>query len=114
MPQHHLTQLTQTLQNQACVTSPLVNGTVGSRISLVQPNQNIQNVTNVPILVRCLILSIVSMCFSLLQQGHLQGSSPTKSASQLSNQELEINALATQLMNIGQQFQASGENLIQH
>lgn len=52
LPQQHLTQLTQTLQNQSCVTSPLVNGTVGSRISLVQPNQSIQNVTNVPILVR--------------------------------------------------------------
>jgi hypothetical protein len=90
LAQQHLTQLSQTLQNQACVTSPLVNGTVGSRISLVQQNQSIQNTSNVPIL-----------------QSHLQGTTQIKTTSQVSNQELEINALATKLMNMGQQFQAA-------
>lgn len=47
----HLTQLSQSLQNQSCVT-PLVNGTVGSGIALVQQNQALQNTSTVPILVR--------------------------------------------------------------
>ncbi|XP_044256128.1 uncharacterized protein LOC123006037 isoform X3 [Tribolium madens] len=85
LAQQHLTQLSQTLQNQSCVTSPLVNGTVGSRISLVQQNQSIQNTSTVPIL-----------------QSHLQGTTQIKSTSQVSNEEL-----ATKLMNIDQQIHAA-------
>ncbi|KAK9693203.1 Spt20 family [Popillia japonica] len=84
----HLTQLSQSLQNQSCVT-PLVNGTVGSGIALVQQNQALQNTSTVPIL-----------------QTQLQSGSSHKTAAQ-TNQELEINALATRLMNSAQQFQAA-------
>ncbi|GJQ83948.1 hypothetical protein Trydic_g8686 [Trypoxylus dichotomus] len=84
----HLTQLSQNLQNQSCVT-PLVNGTVGSSIALVQQNQTLQNASTVPIL-----------------QTQLQSGSSHKTAAQ-TNQELEINALATRLMNSAQQFQAA-------
>lgn len=108
LAQQHLTQLSQTLQNQACVTSPLVNGTVGSRISLVQQNQSIQNTSNVPILVKCHYVVRCSRWLFVLQQSHLQGTTQIKTTSQVSNQELEINALATKLMNMGQQFQAAG------
>ncbi|KAJ8927891.1 hypothetical protein NQ314_019596, partial [Rhamnusium bicolor] len=91
LAQQHFNQLSQTLQNQSCVT-PIVNGSIGSNITL--QNQTIQNTPTVPIL-----------------QSHLQGTTQMKTTSQaISNQELAINALATKLMNSAQQFQAAGKS----
>ncbi|KAF5302009.1 hypothetical protein FQR65_LT08674 [Abscondita terminalis] len=83
LAQQQLAHLGQNLQSPPCVM-PLVNGTVGTGITLVQQNQNIQN-SSVPIL-----------------QTQVQ-TNQTK----LSNSEIEINALATKLMNSAQQFQAA-------
>lgn len=53
----------------------------------------------------------MNLCYyvcHVLQQTQLQSGSSHKTAAQ-TNQELEINALATRLMNSAQQFQAAGE-----
>ncbi|XP_031340483.1 transcription factor SPT20 homolog isoform X2 [Photinus pyralis] len=82
LPQQQLTHLGQNLQSPPCVM-PLVNGTVGSGVTLVQQNQNVQN-SSVPILTQ-------------VQTGQTK----------LTSSEIEINALATKLMNSAQQFQAA-------
>ncbi|KAK4886944.1 hypothetical protein RN001_003215 [Aquatica leii] len=83
LAQQQLAHLGQNIQSPPCVM-PLVNGTVGAGITLVQPNQNVQN-SSVPIL-----------------QTQVQSNQ-----AKLSNSEIEINALATKLMNSAQQFQAA-------
>ncbi|XP_019869023.2 transcription factor SPT20 homolog isoform X2 [Aethina tumida] len=81
--QQQLNQIGQNVQGQ----SPIVNG----GISLVQQNQQTTHNINVPIL-----------------QNQLQGgTTPAKVTQQVSNQELEISALAQKLMNSAKQFQAA-------
>lgn len=44
-----------------------------------------------------------------LQQSHLQSTLAKPATQTLTNQQLEINALAIKLMNFGQEFQAAGK-----
>lgn len=107
--QQQLNQIGQNVQGQ----SPIVNG----GISLVQQNQQTTHNINVPILVRNRSLNAINtnneMFVSSVQQNQLQGATtPAKVTQQVSNQELEISALAQKLMNSAKQFQAAGKDLL--
>ncbi|KAL3267486.1 hypothetical protein HHI36_011609 [Cryptolaemus montrouzieri] len=77
-------------QQVSSIPNHIVNGIVSSGVNIVQ-NPTYTSTSNTSVL------------------GHLQASSsiPKASNQTLTNQELEINALAIKLMNFGQQFQAA-------